>query len=215
MRNAQAAITRRLLDPEFLQRIIYRVIIAFAVSLTLNVLLTVALTVSVSRTPHVRYIYHDSMGKPRELIVTDQPYFSDSEVMNWAVQKVTGLYTLDYVHYGRHLDAAGADFDIPAWNAWAQSFSGPGNIEFIKAKRVFLTATPKAAASIRSEGRTSKGDYEWHVAFPMLLKWENASGSTTNLLSVDVTIRRTNEPSHPDGLMITELNAPRASGSGD
>ena len=214
MRNASAAISRRLLDPEFLQRIIKRGLIAFSGSLILNVILGLALTVSVMKTPHVRYIYHDSLGKPRELIVTDQPYFSDSEVINWAARKVTNLYTMDFVSYAKHLDASAKDFDLAAWNAWGQSFSGPGNIDFIKAKRVFLTATPKSAPSIRSEGKTRSGDYEWHVSFPMLLKWENASGSTTNLLAVDVTIRRTNSPEHPDGLVITELNAPRAADNG-
>ncbi|KXV41943.1 hypothetical protein AD942_00900, partial [Gluconobacter japonicus] len=70
MRNASAAISRRLLDPEFLQRIVKRVLIAFSGSLILNVILGLALTVLVMKTPHVRYIYHDSLGKPRELIVT-------------------------------------------------------------------------------------------------------------------------------------------------
>ncbi|MCP1232072.1 DotI/IcmL/TraM family protein [Acetobacter indonesiensis] len=104
MRNAQAAIQRRLLDPEFLQRVIRRGLLAFAISLVLNVLLGLALAISVSHTPHVRYIYHDSLGKPRELIVTDQPYFSDAEINDWAVKKVTNLYTMNYVNYARHLD---------------------------------------------------------------------------------------------------------------
>lgn len=214
MRNARAAIERRLLDPDFLQHILRRAFTAFVASLALNLVLGIALAVSVSHTPHVRYIYHDSLGRPRELIVTDQPYFSDSEVMNWAVQKVTNLYTMDYVHYARHLNEAAVDFDVSSWNAWAQSFQGPGNIEFIKNKRVFLTATPQSAATIRSEGLSRNGIYEWHVYFPMLLRWENASGSTTNLLSISVTIRRTNDPLHPDGLMISSLDAPRAPNDG-
>ena len=214
MRNARAVIERRLLDPAFLQSILRHALVAFTVSLGVNVLLCLALVVEVMNRPHVRYIYHDSFGKPRELIVTDRPYFSDSEVMNWAVQKATNLYTMDYVHFAEHLNKAAGDFNVPAWNAWAESFKEPGNIEFIKAKKVFLTATPQSAASIRSEGIDSSGSYVWHVTFPMLLRWENASGSTTNLLAVSVTVQRTNDPLHPDGLMITSLDAPRAPGDG-
>ncbi|MBB2199491.1 DotI/IcmL/TraM family protein [Gluconacetobacter sp. 1c LMG 22058] len=214
MLNSRMALQRRLLDPEFLQRTVKQALLAFMVSLCLNILLALALVVEVSHTPHMRYIYHDSLGKPRELIVTDQPYFSDSEITNWAVAKVTNLYTMNYVDYAKHLAVAAADFDIPAWNAWGQAFKGPGNIEFIKEKRVFLTASPKSAATIRAEGKNERGEYEWHVHFPMLLRWENSSGSTTNLLSIDVSIRRTNAPEHPDGLVITELNAPRASDNG-
>jgi intracellular multiplication protein IcmL len=211
MRNFDAAIKRRLLDPEFLQAIIKRGFIAFTAVVALCVVLGVALIVTITHAPHVRYIAHDPYGQPRELIVTDRPYFTDAQVMNWAVQKVTGLYTIDFVHWARELNSSMENFDVPAWNEWVRSFQAPGNIEFIKNKRVFTTATPKSAPSIVSEGLNQHRDYEWHVSFPMYLKWENESGSRTDLLTVTVTIRRTNDPNHADGLEITELNAPRTS----
>lgn len=38
----------------------------------------------------------------------------------------------------------------------------------------------------------------------------NAAGEKTDVLAVRVTIQRTNDPLHPDGLIITQLNAPKA-----
>lgn len=212
MRNAQAALQRRLLDPAFLQFIIRYGVIAFSLLVALVIALTVTLTIVITHAPRVRYIYHDSLGKPRELVVTDQPYFTHAQVMNWAVDKVSGLYTLDFVHYTTQLNTSSAAFSTKAWNAWATSFKNSGNIEFIRKKRVFTTATPRAAPSILGEGPARDGSYIWRIRFPLLLKWENESGSKTDLLSVYVTIRRTNDPQHPDGLEISALSAPRASG---
>ncbi|MBB2156635.1 DotI/IcmL/TraM family protein [Gluconacetobacter diazotrophicus] len=211
MRNFDAAVRRRLLDPEFLQAIIKWGFLAFAGVVSLCMALGVALIVTITHAPHVRYIANDLWGRPHELIVTDKPYFTSAQVMNWAVQKVTGLYTIDFVHWAQELNSAEQSFAVPAWNEWARSFQEPGNIDFIKNKRVFTTAVPKSAPSIVSEGPTANGDYEWHVTFPMYLKWENESGSRTDLLSVNVTIKRTNDPLHAEGLEITELNTPRLS----
>lgn len=214
MRNTSAAITRRLLDPLFLQNQLRVVLMAFLASLVLNVTLGIGLFVSITHPPRVKHIYHDQFGKPRELIVTDRPYFSDSDVMNWAAEKVTNLYTLNYVQFSKQLVYSSQFFSTPAWNSWADAFRSPGNIQFIKEKHVFLTAALKTAPSVRSEGVSAHGDYEWHIAFPMYLKWENAAGSMTDTLAVSMTIRRTNDPLHPDGLEIAELNAPRAADTG-
>ena len=192
-----------------------RLAIGLIASMVLNLGLAICLFVAITHPPRVRHIYHDPFGKPRELLVTNEPYFTDAQVANWATEKVTGLYTINFLQYAQQLSSYAQYFTAAAWNTWLDAFRKPGNIEFIKARRVMLTATPKSAASIRWEGKTPNGDYEWHVHFPMYLRWENGSGSKTDQLSVDVVIRRTNDPLHPDGLVIAELNAPRASNGGD
>ncbi|MCE2576675.1 DotI/IcmL/TraM family protein [Komagataeibacter sp. FNDCR2] len=215
MRNSSQAITRRLLDPTFGQLMMGRLTLTLIVSMIVNVGLAISLFVAITHPPRVKHIYHDPFGKPRELIVTDQPYFTDAQVTNWSVEKVTGLYTINFLQYAQQLSSYAQYFTTPAWNTWLDAFKKPGNIEFIKSRRVMLTASLKSAGSVRWEGITPRGDYEWHVYFPMYLKWENGSGSKTDLLAVNVIIRRTNDPLHPDGLVIAELNAPRASDGGD
>ncbi|MFT8828173.1 DotI/IcmL/TraM family protein [Acetobacter syzygii] len=214
MRNTYEAVSRRLNDPAFARQLIQYLLYGFVGSLALNLLQSVAIFYEVTHRPHVKYIYHDSLGKPRELIVTDKAYYSDAEITNWATRKVTNLYTMNWLDYARHLDDSQKDFSIDAWNSWGQAFQGPGNIDFIKAKQVLLTASLKSAAMVADEGKDSHGNYQWHVTFPMYLRWVNASGEKTDVLSVKVTIERTNDPLHPDGLIITELNAPRAADGG-
>lgn len=214
MRNTHEAVTRRLNDPAFARQLIQYLLYAFVGSMILDILLGGALIYEVTHRPLVKYIYHDSLGKPLELIVTDKAYFSDSEITGWAAKKITNLYTMNWLDYAQHLDESQKDFSVDAWNSWGQAFQGPGNIDFIKAKQVLLTATLKSAALVVDEGKDNHGDYQWHVSFPMYLRWVNASGEKTDVLSVKVTIERTNDPLHPDGLIITELNAPRASDGG-
>lgn len=210
MKNTYAAITRRLNDPAFARQVIKCMMIGFSCSLSVNGLLGFIIAYEVTHRPSVKYVYHDSFGKPRELIVTDQAYFSDAEINRWAADKVTSLYTMNWLDYAGHLDHASRDFTVAAWNSWGSAFRDPGNIDFIKSKQVILTASLKSAALIVEEGKNRQGDYEWHVSFPMYLRWVNASGEKTDILSVKITISRTNDPLHPDGLIISELNAPRA-----
>jgi len=213
MRGSHKAIERLLVDPAFLQKLSRWAILAGLVLGAVVVLQSIVIITLVTHAPRIKYIYHDGFNKPRELLVTDQPYFTNSQVMNWTVEKVTTLYTLDFVHIEKQLDAASTAFAPPAWNAWGQSFQGSGNIQYIKNRRVFVTATPRGAASVRSVG-VKNGVYFWKIDFPMDLRFENESGSRNNLLSVHVTISKTNDPLHPDGLEITELSAPLADRDG-
>lgn len=215
MKNTYQAVTRRLNDPSFSKQVIKCILLGFLCSLVANMLTVSALFYEITHRPWVKYIYHDSFGKPRELIVTDQAYFSDIEITNWATSKVTNLYTMNWLDYAQHLDASSRDFTVEAWNTWGQAFEGPGNIDFIKAKQIIMTASLKSAAVVVDEGKNRHGDYEWHVAFPMYLRWINAAGEKTDVLSVNVTITRTNDPLHPDGRIISELNAPRATNGGE
>ncbi|MBO1326285.1 DotI/IcmL family type IV secretion protein [Acetobacter sp. TBRC 12305] len=212
MRNTYAAVTRRLNDPAFARQVIRYAFATLAGTVYLCCALTTGLVYELTHRPRPQHIYHDSMGKPRELIVTDTPYFTDSQVMNWVTDKVTNLYTLNYLDYGKHLDGCAGDFTADAWNSWATAFQGRGNLDFIKSKMVLLTAALKSAASVDAQGTNRRGDYEWHVSFPMYLKWTNAGGAKTDVLEVRVTIRRTNDPLHPAGLVIAQLNAHKIAG---
>lgn len=215
MRNSYDAVTRRLNDPSFVQQLLLCMAYGFAGSLLLNFILGSGLVYEITHRPRVKYIYHDSFGKPRELVATDQAYFSDSEVSQWATDKILNLYTLNWLNFAQHLDDAQTDFSVAAWNSWGMAFKGPGNIDFIKKNRVLLTASLKSAAIVEEEGLNRKtGNYEWHVAFPMYLKWVNPSDEKLDVLAVKVTIARTNDPLHPDGRVITELNAPLAGDGG-
>lgn len=215
MKNTYEAVTRRLNDPAFARQVIKCVLIAFSGSLGINCLLSFVVAYEVTHRPLVKYVFHDSFGKPRELLVTNEAYFSDAEINKWAAEKVTNLYTMNWLDYAAHLDGSAKDFTVDAWNTWGRAFQEPGNIEFIKTKQVILTATLKSAALIVDAGKNRQGEYEWHVAFPMFLRWVNAAGEKTDVLSVKVTITRTNDPLHPDGLIISELNAPRAANGGE
>lgn len=198
---------RWLVDPAFLQKFIRCLVWALACSFTLTLILAITLGYVVSHPVKTKYIYHDSLGAPRELIVTDQPYFTDAQVRNFAAEKITHLYTIDYVHFREQLGQSSTAFTASSWNSWAQAFKD--NVDFIKDKKVFLTATLQSSVTIHRQG-VNNGAYQWHISFPMWLKWENSSQEMNDLLDVIATIQRTNDPLHPDALEIVELNASRA-----
>ena len=207
MLNLKQAAARRAATPEFRETIAKRAITALAVSCCVNAMLCVAVVVLLSRKPAEHYFYTDGRDTPRLIYPTDQPLLSPAQTMRWAVDSVCALYTMDFVHYREQLNKSAEAFDAQGWNTWAKAFRQQGNIDRLTTERLVLSAVPGAAPSIKWEG-VDQGVYTWRIKFPLLLHYENQQGDNKDTLDVTVIVRRTTNPLHPDGLVITALNAP-------
>jgi intracellular multiplication protein IcmL len=127
MRNQQAAVARRLSDPDFQGTLVSR-------SLTLNMALAVALCVSLIHDAWVwthpappRFFFVDGKHAPRPVVALDSPIVDDTELLNWTVKAVLAPYNIDYYNYPQELGAASRRFTVRGWNTFAQSFITQGN----------------------------------------------------------------------------------------
>jgi intracellular multiplication protein IcmL len=207
MTNMSDAIKRRIASPGFVESVCKRAFLAIGVSSVANLLLVFLVVFLASRPPVMHYFYTDGKDAPRVVYPTDIPYLTQAQTLRWAVDAVTAVYSVDFAHYKTQLERAAEGFDSGGWNSWASEFKRRGNLDLLQSARLIMTAVPKSAPSIRWQG-VDHGTYTYRIEFPMLVRYENVQGSKHDTLRVTVIVRRTTDPRHTDGLVITELNAP-------
>ena len=99
MTNHDAAVTRRLSDPDFQAVLVNR-----CLALTLGI--AALLGVSLIHDAYVwlnpvepRYFFVDGKNPPRPVVALDSPIVSDTELLEWTVEAVLAPYNVDYQNY--------------------------------------------------------------------------------------------------------------------
>jgi intracellular multiplication protein IcmL len=206
MKNAHAAVTRRLSDPDFQGALVTK---CLGLTLGLGVLLAVSLI-------HDAYIWmnpvkpvffiSDGKGFTRPLTPVDSPIIGDTELLEWTVQAAIAPYNVDYFNYANELNTASRRFTVRGWNTFASSYVGQGNFDELKRARLLCHAQSQRAAVIHQTSYVQNA-LAYQVQVPIVQTCENVNQTSTNNLMVTALVVRTNAEDHPDGLAIDQLVA--------
>jgi intracellular multiplication protein IcmL len=206
MRNQQAAVARRLSDPDFQGVVVSR-------SLGLNVVLAVALGVSLLHDAWIwthpapdRFFVVDGKNPPRPIVALDSPIVGDTELLDWSVQAALAPYNIDYYNYPQELNTASRRFTARGWNTFAQSFITQGNFDELKRARLLCHAQSQRAAVIHQTSYV-QGALAYQIQFPITQTCENVNQTSTNNMMITVLVVRTNADDHREGLVIDQLVA--------
>ena len=206
MKNAHAAVTRRLSDPDFQGTLVTR---CLGLTLGLGALLAVSLI-------HDAYVWmnpvkplffiSDGKGFTRPLTPVDSPIIGDTELLEWTVQAAVAPYNVDYFNYAKELNTASRRFTVRGWNTFASSYVGQGNFDELKRARLLCHAQSQRAAVIHQTSYVQNA-LAYQVQVPIVQTCENVNQTSTNNLMVTALVVRTNAEDHPDGLAIDQLVA--------
>jgi intracellular multiplication protein IcmL len=206
MKNAHAAVTRRLSDPDFQGALVTK---CLGLTLGLGVLLAVSLI-------HDAYVWmnpvkplffiSDGKGFTRPLTPVDSPIIGDTELLEWTVQAAVAPYNVDYFNYAKELNTASRRFTVRGWNTFASSYVGQGNFDELKRARLLCHAQSQRAAVIHQTSYVQNA-LAYQVQVPIVQTCENVNQTSTNNLMVTALVVRTNAEDHPDGLAIDQLVA--------
>jgi intracellular multiplication protein IcmL len=206
MKNAHAAVTRRLSDPDFQGALVTK---CLGLTLGLGALLAVSLIhdAYVWMNP-VKPVYFISDGKgfTRPLTPVDSPIIGDTELLEWTVQAAVAPYNVDYFNYAKELNTASRRFTVRGWNTFASSYVGQGNFDELKRARLLCHAQSQRAAVIHQTSFVQNA-LAYQVQVPIVQTCENVNQTSTNNLMVTALVVRTNAEDHPDGLAIDQLVA--------
>jgi intracellular multiplication protein IcmL len=151
MKNAHAAVSRRLSDPDFQAALVTK---CLGLTLGLAALLAVSLVhdACVWMNP-VKPVYFISDGKgfTRPLTPVDSPIIGDTELLEWTVQAAIAPYNVDYFNYAKELNTASRRFTVHGWNTFASSYVGQGNFDELKRARLLCHAQSQRAAVIHQQ----------------------------------------------------------------
>ena len=206
MKNAHAAVTRRLSDPDFQGALVTK---CLGLTLGLGALLAVSLI-------HDAYVWmnpvkplffiSDGKGFTRPLTPVDSPIIGDTELLEWTVQAAVAPYNVDYFTYAKELNTASRRFTVRGWNTFASSYVGQGNFDELKRARLLCHAQSQRAAVIHQTSYVQNA-LAYQVQVPIVQTCENVNQTSTNNLMVTALVVRTNAEDHPDGLAIDQLVA--------
>ena len=206
MRNANAAITRRLSDPDFQGSLVNK---CLGLTLAMGALLAASLVhdAYVWLNP-VKPIYFISDGKgfTRPMAPVDSPIIDDTELLEWTVRSALAPYNVDYFNYAKELNTASRHFTLKGWNTFAGSYVERGNFDELKRARLLCHAQSARAAVIHQTTMV-QGSLAYAVQFPLVQTCENVNQTSTNDLMITALVVRTNSDDHPDGLAIDQLVA--------
>ena len=206
MTNHDAAVTRRLSDPDFQAALVNR-----CLALTLGI--AALLGVSLIHDAYVwlnpvepRYFFVDGKNPPRPVVALDSPIVSDTELLEWTVEAVLAPYNVDYQNYAVELNTASRRFTVKGWNTFANSYVAQGNFDELKRARLLCHAQAQRAAVIHQTGFAA-GALAYQVEVPVIETCENVNQTSTSNLLITALVVRTNSDDHPDGLAIDQLVA--------
>lgn len=190
----------------------FHYLIRMAVSLAaLVTFLSVVACVLFLRGPVYKYVMVDPTGRLINMVPLEQPNMSDADVIAWAVDSVTRVYTFDFANYRRQFQAAQSLLTQVGYMGFEKALKDSGNFVAVRENRYVTTAVPNGPARLVGKGAITNAlgetRYSWVVEFPMLITYRSSKQSTTQDLNTRVTLVRLPEYINRQGLGIRQIIA--------
>ena len=206
MQNQNAAIMRKLSDPDFQASLVNR-------SLGLVTGLSVLLGAFVihdawiwTHPPLPKYFIVDGKSAPRAMTAVDSPVVNDAELLDWTVKAVLAPYNVNYHDYPLELNTAGRRFTTNGWSTFAGSYIKSGNFEAMK-KGMLLCFAQAQRSAVIVDSKIVGGALAYRVQVPIVQTCQNTNEANTQRMMLTALVVRTNAEDHPEGLQIEQLVA--------
>lgn len=111
-------------------------------------------------------------------------------LISWAAQAATEVMTFGFHDYRARLQEASRHFTRKGWEGFVSALEKSRYIEMIEAEKQVISAAPRGAPIIKSEGIVN-GRYQWLVQIPMVITFQTDSVTKTDKVLVALKIVRT------------------------
>lgn len=142
-----------------------------------------------SSKPAPKYFLAREDGGIIPLVAVDQPYLSDGQVTNFAVEAITKSMTLNFVTWRQDLSESSEYFERPdGWNNFLQVMEESDTLNFIRNRRLISSVVANGAAIINRG--TINGRYNWVVQVPITVTYQSSSEKNTANHIAEIQIAR-------------------------
>ena len=153
--------------------------------------------------PENRYFATTEDGRLIPMVSLTQPNLSTPALMSWVAQATTEVMTFGFNEYRRRLQEASRNFTPKGWESFTKALQVARIIESIEVNNQVITAAPRGAPVLVSEGITS-GRYQWTVRIPMILTYESGALQRSNQWMVTLVVARVPRLESPNGVGIAQ-----------
>jgi intracellular multiplication protein IcmL len=153
--------------------------------------------------PKNRYFATTEDGRLVPMIALNEPNLSNSALLSWTAQAATEVWTFGFHDYKRRLQEASSNFTRRGWASFTQALERSRIIEMVKQNQFVVTAAPRSAPVVISEG-VQNGRYTWTVELPLKLTYQAGSKTRSDNLRVRLKIVRVPKLESPNGIGINQ-----------
>lgn len=158
--------------------------------------------------PENRYFATTEDGRLVPMVPLNQPNLSKPALMSWAAQSATEVMTFNFADYRRRLQEASRHFTREGWRSFTQALQGADIITAVNENRQVVTAAPRQAPVLISEGLIG-GRYQWVIEIPMMFTYQFGQSKRSDSMTVRLTIVRVPKLESPNGVGIQQWIAYR------
>lgn len=153
--------------------------------------------------PENRFFATTEDGRVIPMVALNQPNLSSPALLSWVAQAATEVMTFGFNDYRRRLQEASRNFTRRGWESFTTALQRARIIESIEANSQVITAAPRGAPILKSEGIIN-GQYQWVVQIPMVLTYQSGSRTRSDNWMVTLVIVRVPRLESPNGVGIAQ-----------
>ncbi len=153
--------------------------------------------------PQNYYFATTEDGRLIPMVPLSQPNLSTPSLMSWVAQSATGVMTFGFSDYRRRLQESSRNFTKRGWESFTQALQRSRIIEMVEVNQQIITAAPKGAPVLESEGLVA-GRYQWVVQVPLILTYISGAKTYNTGLLVTIVVVRVPRLESPNGVGIEQ-----------
>lgn len=177
-------------------------LIALALSLAISLVLVMTVKYTVEKPVEVLSYLMDPDGRVVAVQPLRDPTLTDTQVLNWAKDRVVDLHSFTFTNYLREIEKLRPYFLDEAFSNYVTALKQSKIIAKIKKDNLLVTATP-ASAPIIVNKRVVDGAYTWTVQVPILQTIEGGkSGGEKTTLNATMVVQRVPRTTNLSGVNI-------------
>ena len=129
-----------------------------------------------TKPPSYKYILTDQDGGILNLTTLSTQTYRDSFVINWTIEAILKLYSIDYVNYRAQLQSQRHNLTTLGWKNFQNAMKSSGNFQAILGNQYFTTAKSTGSGTIIKTGRIQER-FAWKIKFPLEIVYQAAKGA--------------------------------------
>lgn len=189
----------------FFRRLAHRAIGAAVISGCLNIFLFVVALGLWFRVPAPRYFAATPQLRLLKMTPLNEPVLSKAGLLNWTAETITKTFGLDFVHWRQQLSDVEQDYTHKAFTSMIGSLQKSGNLDYIRKKRLSVSATPTRSPVIVQTGHIGSAKV-WKIQMPLLLSYESSQGVVnTQNTTATVLVKRVSTLKFPHSVAIAQI----------
>ncbi len=153
--------------------------------------------------PENRYFATTEDGRLIPMVSLSQPNLSNPALMSWVAQAATETMTFGFSDYRRRLQESSRNFTRRGWESFTSALQSARIIESIEANSQVISAAPRGAPVLQSEGVVN-GQYQWIVQIPMVLSYQSGAKQRSDNWLVTLVVVRVPRLESPNGVGIAQ-----------